>query len=296
MTTPTKTKTTFIITGFGPFGTVEENPTTVIIRRLDTYLRSSVVNCGDEIANLVYEYIIMETSAQDVSKTMNRLRDTTIAKLKQKLHDEEEKQDQDVNKNKNNKRQRQRIILLHLGVARTTSFRLESCAYNEATFRIPDQCGYQPKQELIIQEDILEKCYKTTLDLTNLCNILTNKYGPNIGTEISTNPGRYVCNYVYCTSLQISSSSSSSSLSTSSKSKSKSKTKSEEINDSNKNNKTMDHHENNESTNNTTNHDDDGDDDDDDVICSLFLHVPPFSVVPEEEQLRYVAGLLQGLV
>jgi pyroglutamyl-peptidase len=275
----TNTKTTFIITGFGPFGTVEENPTTVIIRRLDTYLRSSVVNCGDEIANLVYEYITMETSAQDVSKTMNRLRDTTIIKLKQK-HDEEKQKEDD---NKNNKHKRERIILLHLGVARATSFRLESCAYNEATFRIPDQCGYQPKQELIIKEDILEKCYKTTLNLTSLCTKLTNKYGPNIGTEISTNPGRYVCNYVYCTSLQISLSSSSAS--------SKSRTKSVDMNSNSNSNKTMDHHENNKSTNNTTNHDDD-----DDVICSLFLHVPPFSVVPEEEQLSYVAGVLQALV
>ena len=278
MTAPTKT--TFIITGFGPFGTVEENPTTVIIRRLDTYLRSSVVDCGDEIANLVYEYIILETSAQDVSKTMNRLRDTTILKLKQKQDEEDD--------NKNNKRQRQRIILLHLGVARTTSFRLESCAYNEATFRIPDICGYQPKQELIIREDVLEKCYKTTLDLTSLCTKLTNRYGPKICTEISTNPGRYVCNYVYCTSLQIALLSSS--ASSKSKSKSKSEIKSVDIN--NNSNKTMENHENNESTtNNTTNHDDD-----DDVICSLFLHVPSFSVVPEEEQLSYVAGLLQALI
>ncbi|OEU20109.1 peptidase C15, pyroglutamyl peptidase I-like protein [Fragilariopsis cylindrus CCMP1102] len=248
MTAPTKT--TFIITGFGPFGTVEENPTTVIIRH--------------------------------VSKTMNRLRDTTILKLKQKQKQDEE------DDNKKNKRQRQRIILLHLGVARTTSFRLESCAYNEATFRIPDICGYQPKQELIIREDVLEKCYKTTLDLTSLCTKLTNRFGPKICTEISTNPGRYVCNYVYCTSLQIALLSSS--ASSKSKSKSKSEIKSVDIN--NNSNKTMENHENNESTtNNTTNHDDD-----DDVICSLFLHVPSFSVVPEEEQLSYVAGLLQALI
>ena len=112
------TTTTFIITGFGPFGNVEENPTTVIVRRLDSYLRSrspsslssssSSLNCSTltenndnndhELANLVHEYIIMQTSTKDVTKTMNRLRDCTIPTLIK----ENNKQKQKGNNNNNN--------------------------------------------------------------------------------------------------------------------------------------------------------------------------------------------------
>jgi len=330
----------FIITGFGPFGNVEENPTTVIVRRLDSYLRSrypsslstssspsssssSSLNCSNlnennenndhELANLVHEYIIMQTSIKDVTKTMNRLRDCTIPTL---IKENRKQRDNDNNNNNieggtssnenQNKRKRQRIILLHLGVARTISFRLEACAYNEASFRIPDQCGYQPKQDLIVSTDKLATCYTTTINLEQVCEKLTNKYYPTILTEISTNPGRYVCNYVYCTSLQISSTLLSS-LSSSSSSIPKLKTRSVNNDDDNDNNTTMDPHQYHEDNENTThnvdnNHstcdggDGDGDGDGDDtVICSLFLHVPPFSITSEEEQLNYVAGLLQIL-
>mmetsp|Transcript_20177 Transcript_20177/g.43912 ORF Transcript_20177/g.43912 Transcript_20177/m.43912 type:complete len:299 (-) Transcript_20177:1146-2042(-) len=268
--TITNTNTSFIITGFGPFGGVDENPTTYLVRQLDTYLRSSGTTSGSSsncsssskdknetvesvmLADLVKEYIVLETSAEDVCKTMDRIKreyiDTTSSSSTTK-----------------------RIVLLHLGVGRSECFRLELCAYNEATFRIPDQKGYQPELATIVSSDRgdeLGKCYKTPLNLKRLSETLQNKF-PHIDTSISTDPGRYVCNYVYCKSLEISSN----------------------INTS----ATV------ENNNHNSNKDaDDGDDDEDGdkniVVCSsLFLHVPHFTIVPKKEQLAYVSGVLQAL-
>lgn len=189
----------------------------------------------------------METSAQGVSNTMDRIKG--IVNNDRKIQAQQ--------------RERKRLLLLHLGVARTEAFRLESCAYNEATFRMPDQCGYQPEKEYIVKEDEFGKCYKTNVtDLAEICGILQNKYmnGPsNVKTEISENPGRFVCNYLYCKSLQLSSILSTSTVKKIESSTMKLSTES------------------------------------DYEIRSLFLHVPPFEVVAEEQQLSYVAEVLKAL-
>lgn len=287
----------FIITGFGPFGGVEENPTTTIVEKLDSYLRSSngKNGCNDDdisieninnnvlLANLVKEYVMLETSVQDVCKTMDRIKQnyTIAATAAASTTDTNIKNDN----NRNLKVRKNRIILLHLGVARTSSFRLESCAYNEANFRIPDQQGYKPKNLPIVSlpDHELGKCYKTSLNLKKLHQTLINQF-PQIPVEISNDPGRFVCNYVYCKSLQLSSLSSSPS----------SPNLEPETDDNNDN--ITDHvcDENNTVANN--NNDDIEYDDENEVICSsLFFHVPHFSVVAEEDQLAYVACLLRAL-
>ena len=75
----TTKRTSFVITGFGPFGGVEENPTTVIVRKLDSHMRSSrskkdeTTKNDETVADLVKEYVILETSAQAVNETMERI-------------------------------------------------------------------------------------------------------------------------------------------------------------------------------------------------------------------------------
>ena len=52
----------------------------------------------------------------------------------------------------------------------------------------------------------------------------------------------------------------------------------------------------NDDNNNKGDDNDNEKNDGDDIICSsLFLHVPHFTIVPEEEQLAYVAELLRAL-
>ena len=96
------------------------------------------------------------------------------------------------------------------------------------------------------------QCLSTTIDIDYLTQKMNTLFGSTIETKISIDPGRYVCNYVYCNSLQ---------------------------------------RFNNNSVGN--NH---GDDNDCCCTSSLFLHVPPFSVISEEKQLEYVVDLLDAIV
>lgn len=258
--------TSFVITGFGPFGGVDENPTTCIVRQLDSHLRSSNPDCPSSasnntngcnvaLADCVKEYIVLETSAEDVNKTMDRVKREYIEAPKAK---EQERP--------------QKIVLLHLGVARSSCFRLEACAYNEATFRIPDQKGYQPMATPIVPSHELGKCYETTLDLEGLKQTLEKEF-PAISTSLSTDPGRYVCNYVYCKSLEIS------------------------LPYSMDNSAATEAAQTTTATTNPTIENDGGEDYENNTICcsSLFLHVPHFSVVSKEDQLAYVSGVLRAL-
>ncbi|KAG7356394.1 pyrrolidone-carboxylate peptidase [Nitzschia inconspicua] len=214
-----------IVTGFGPFGGVTDNPTTVIVRKLRSFLEQA--DKFAHLATLVEDCIILETSVQDVNQTCDRLEAQFSKNSGEGEKDEEQTR-------------RTTIILLHLGVDEGTSiFKVESCAYNEANFRIPDQQGRQPRNVSIFEEEEYQSCLRTSLDVQNLAQCMKRCF-PHIGTMISTDPGRYVCNYVYCCSLQ----------------------RFGKLDAS---------------------------------ICSLFLHVPPFSAVPEQQQLEYVAGLLDAL-
>lgn len=344
-TNATKTETSFVVTGFGPFGGVEENPTTVIVRRLDSYLRSSQqqqqqqqhkspcndseesgearnpngeVDDGDHdhdeehhnashnktanglsvVADLVKEYVVLETSAQDVNKTMDRIRTDCVEAIASEA----------TNSNKDSggvggacnsiPRRQKKIILLHLGVGRSEGFRLESCAYNEASFRIPDIQGYQPWENPIVADpsQTVGQCYETSLDLDGLQNKMQRDF-PGIATVVSTDPGRFVCNYVYCKSLEVS-------LPYSARKKQQ---QLRESVDSSKATTTATTKESletgvvvvaagkaNESS--TVDRDNNNNCAETNFLCeSLFLHVPHFDIVHEEEQLAYVAGLIKNL-
>jgi pyroglutamyl-peptidase len=233
-------KVSFIITGFGPFGNIQENPSTILVTELAAYLAT----CGkDDLAARIAQTKIMETSVQDVRATLDGFYEESS--------------------NKNNKKRTtgsnsRVIIYLHIGVNYMgTGMQLEQCAYNEATFRIPDQQGFQPQSELVVEtNNELGAIYQTTLDLESISRAQTQaQTQPTTTTtttlevKVSTNPGRFVCNYAYCYSLD-----------------KFQKTKEQPY----------PHH-------------------DHLVQHSLFLHVPTFQVVPQKQQLAYVADLLQRL-
>lgn len=75
-------------------------------------------------------------------------------------------------------------------------YHLEVCAYNNKTFRIPDNAGKQYNAEKINQKDELDHMLKCHLDLNDLMTKLKNH-----DIVLSTDPGRYLCNYVYFRSL-----------------------------------------------------------------------------------------------
>jgi len=61
---------------------------------------------------------------------------------------------------------------------REKHFQLEQCAYNDATFWVPDEQGYRPNCQCILESSNenepheLGKCFNTTLDVQNLCQEL----------------------------------------------------------------------------------------------------------------------------
>jgi pyroglutamyl-peptidase len=111
-------------------------------------------------------------------------------------------------------------------------FQLEQCAYNEAHFRIPDERGYQPRNKKIVEQG--EATLYTRLRLEDLCSNLNLE-----SAVVSTDPGRFVCNYTYYCSLH-------------------------------RFQKKMN-------------------------VYTLFLHVPPFAVIPEAEQMQVVTKVMQEI-
>ncbi len=95
--------------------------------------------------------------------------------------------------------QEERTVLLHLGVSRSAvAIRLEECAYNNATFRCPDERGWQPQAVKLVPGEDLDAPRSTTLPLGTLEQQLLHAGFPVCR---SRDPGRFVCNYIYYHSL-----------------------------------------------------------------------------------------------
>jgi pyroglutamyl-peptidase len=212
-------KILFFVTGFGPFQNSKENPTTTITNRLIAYLeqREEENDAFPKLAALTMTLVI-ETSAGAARKELDRLYDDHVEGLSAD----------------------QTVVFLHLGVNfKSKCFQLEKCAYNDATFRIPDERGYQPRNKAIVDTIAYQQCFSTDLDTTSLKRQLDGK-GLGLPIELSMDPGRFVCNYTYFYSLS----------------------KIQKVGNRSH---------------------------------SLFVHVPPFQVIGEEEQLHLVVTLMEAI-
>ena len=196
----------YVITGFGPFRGVAENPTTTIVNELHTYL-TNVCDIGlssctpKRLASNVTTHIF-ETSAEDV----RQWQDEWFDRLSRGVEcgsttrgggetDSEaaaaELSDQGGND----------VVLLHLGVHyKAKCFHLESSAYNDASFRVPDERGYQPNDECVLPagDGRHGDRLSTTLNVPVLVKKMESRGYPS---KLSGDPGRFVCNYTYCYSL-----------------------------------------------------------------------------------------------
>lgn len=208
---------TFYVTGFGPFRDAKENPTTTLAEKLVDYLRHAEQTDSDRPKlSSSTTTLIIPTAAEDARHHVHRLRS-------QVSHMTEP------------------VVILHMGVNyRGLVFQLERCAYNNANFRFEDERGHQPRQECII-ECPLDTKLSTRLNVDDLLTALNDERA--VG---STDPGRFVCNYTYCYSLD----------------------------------RLQCHQDVENGPGN--------------VWC-LFLHVPPFQEVGEEEQLAFVAKLMEAI-
>ena len=157
----------FIVTGFGPFRGVANNPTTTIVEELPSFLISEEArrsvglrSCTPkELASNVTTHIF-ETSAEDV----RRWQDDWFDRLSQEVERiHPPKTSTCAGNNGGNETgagtdaaatlcgNRRNVVLIHLGVHyKAECFHLESSAYNEASFRVPDERGHQPKDECVL--------------------------------------------------------------------------------------------------------------------------------------------------
>ena len=91
-------------------------------------------------------------------------------------------------------------LVIHLGVnAGATHFQIEEYAYNSTTFRIPDNEGFQPTDSCISSELPLDSPLKTTFPAAHIINAC--RINSDLVVELSDDPGRYICNYIYFKSL-----------------------------------------------------------------------------------------------
>eukprot|EP01111_Echinosteliopsis_oligospora_P007346 TRINITY_DN2223_c0_g1_i1.p1 TRINITY_DN2223_c0_g1~~TRINITY_DN2223_c0_g1_i1.p1 ORF type:complete len:216 (-),score=43.11 TRINITY_DN2223_c0_g1_i1:4-651(-) len=159
-----KNKVVLHVSGFGPFAGVEVNPTQILLQHLPS---------ADEINVEEIKSCCIETSIQGV--------DESLAKMVAE----------------NNTHELSKHIFVHFGVnSSQTAFRLERIAWNENTFRVPDQRGQQPVKQTI------EISGKPGLHSQILVDPL-HHYLCCLGfpVEISHDAGRFLCNYIFYRSV-----------------------------------------------------------------------------------------------
>ncbi|CAB9514011.1 Pyroglutamyl-peptidase [Seminavis robusta] len=240
----------FVVTGFGPFQGVPKNPTSFIVETLLDFLTQN----GDPE---------LETLASNTTATVLEVSAVAVQQFLDGLSEKDLPSESIT------------TILLHLGVNYCgKAFQLEECAYNDASFRVPDERGYQPQKQCISKDLPWNHALSTPLDISTVCSRLwklypgseerqllplaKDKHPTDICIIPSSDPGRFVCNYTYCYSLDKFCRPQQQQPPTDPKED----VKKEHSVPPNK-------------------------------FASLFLHVPPVTVVPQEEQLKFVVNLMK---
>ncbi|ONI30431.1 hypothetical protein PRUPE_1G251000 [Prunus persica] len=203
------------VSGFKKFQGVAENPTETIVKNIKGFVEKKELPACLTLGSCT----VLETAGDGARPALYKTMDSGVSTTDSTTNEQ--------------------VVWLHLGVnSGALKFAIERQAINEATFRCPDEFGWQPQQLPIIAEDggtsrareVLTSCS------TEAIHKILKKKGYDVA--ISDDAGRFVCNYVYYHSLRFA----------------------EE-----KGHK------------------------------SLFVHVPLFSRVDEETQMRFVASLLEAI-
>ncbi|KAJ0014902.1 hypothetical protein Pint_21159 [Pistacia integerrima] len=121
---------TIHVTGFKKFHGVSENPTETIVSNLKEYMKKKGMPKGCILGNCN----ILETAGQGALAALYQTLQSAIS-------------DSDSSNSR-------RIVWLHFGVnSGATRFAIEQQAFNEATFRCPDELGWKPQKVPIVPTD-----------------------------------------------------------------------------------------------------------------------------------------------
>lgn len=247
----------FHLTGFGVFNSVTDNPTTHLMRELPEKMEArrrtqaeSPEGTHDEGFE-VRSCNVLEVSAEGGG--------SQLRELFSKACDEAGSIGGDFDGYSP-----ATTVFVHCGVnIGSKEFGLEIQGFNEATFGAPDERDYCPTMEPV-DGDNPDTAHRrvTTIPVPAVLELLRRKgWGEDFVKE-SEDAGRFVCNYVYYTSLGLCEK-----LSTS---------REEPISaDGGK--------------------DTSGGDSSGRQLHSLFIHVPPFSVIPRERQLALLVDCLSAM-
>lgn len=165
------------VTGFKKFHGVDENPTESIVNNLKDYVEKKGLPPGVKLGSC----LVLETAGDGARPMLYKVMESGVPATNS-LNDEH-------------------VIWLHLGVnSGALKFAIERQAVNEATFRCPDELGWQPHKFPVVPVDgSISLARKTSCSVDAILQYLKNK-----GHEvmISDDAGRFVCNYVYYHSLR----------------------------------------------------------------------------------------------
>ena len=165
----------FYVTGFGKFGNILENPTTVLVRNLSELLNADERSQSHFKVELTD---IVTVSIQDCDNALERIYEK-VAQCQDRA---------------------EHHVVINFGVAASRRvFSLESIGKNIADFRIPDESGAQPRNQCINQALDISHTITCDLDLNILNQSLVSKGYP---CEVSNSAGEYICNYAYYCNLQ----------------------------------------------------------------------------------------------
>lgn len=168
-----------VVTGFGPFAGVEKNPTQDIVEYLTQEWNSIQLSDG---TNVPIHYFIVEVSVDGC--------ESVLADISKQFPDSE-------------------ITFVHLGVdARASHIKLEEYAYNNMSFRVPDQRNFQPQGKPIQPALAFDLPLQTCWNIPALIrNVQQHQFDPSTHDvtkheiDASTDPGRFLCNYIYFRSM-----------------------------------------------------------------------------------------------
>jgi len=169
------------LTGFGPFGGVQDNPTSIICKRLKEYVEEGKAPGGVSKA-LLEEFASagVQLRGLDTLEVSAEACKENVPVIVESLT-----------------KQAGASALVHLGVSGVARhICLECRGVNEADFRIPDVRGCQTRGEPVVAS--AEPVLYTPLRLPEVLGELRDR---GVSCEISTDAGRYICNYIFFTSL-----------------------------------------------------------------------------------------------
>ena len=174
------------VTGFGPFMGVDDNPSSVLCDTLRKYVHEG---CPPEDVPIE---VLQEFEAAGISLEGLRALDVAAQACQTEVPE--------IHRYLRAKREetpKAATAVVHLGVAGDRShICLECRGVNEANFRIPDVFGFQCCGEPVIPDS--PPVLYCSLRLTE---ILAEMHDKGVNCEISTDAGRYICNYIFFQSL-----------------------------------------------------------------------------------------------